>query len=127
MGRTFAKATLAGADKDREYEFMVDTGSTYVGLPQSEIDELGLQEIPNGVEATLTANGVVERQTYWAIGYIDGRGFGCIVSEAPTPLIGYHLLQTMIYIVNPVTETLERAPDEEIGPPYILLRRKGHA
>ncbi|MCE2457287.1 MAG: aspartyl protease family protein [Dehalococcoidia bacterium] len=121
MGRTFATTTIIGAAETREYEFLVDTGATHIGLPQEELDELDLSPIPNGVISVRTANGIIEQQSYWALGEIDGRGFGATVTQAPIPLIGYHLLQTMRYRVNPVTESLERLPEDEFGPPYLLL------
>ena len=121
MGRTIATATIIGATETREYEFLVDTGATYIGLPQDEMDELGLTPIPNGVISVRTANGIIEQKSYWALGQIEGRGFGAIVTQAPIPLIGYHLLQTMRYRVNTVTESLERLPEDEFGPPYLLL------
>ena len=121
MGRTFATATISGSHETREYEFLVDTGATHIGLPQDEIDELGITPIPDGVISVRTANGIIEQQSYWALGQIDGRGFGATVTEAPIPLIGYHLLQTMRYRVNPVTESLERLPEDEFGPPYLLV------
>ena len=122
MGRTMATATIIGATETREYEFLVDTGSTFVGLPQSEIEELGLVAVPYGTRETLTQTGVIEQQIYSATGIIDDLGFACSVTESPIPLIGYHLLQTMRYRVNPVTESLERLPPEELGPPYRLIR-----
>ena len=121
MGRTFATATIIGTSESREYEFLVDTGATHIGLPEHELEELGLSPIPNGVISVRTANGIIEQQSYWALGEIDGRGFGATVTQAPIPLIGYHLLQTMRYRVNPVTESLERLPEDEFGPPYLLL------
>lgn len=121
MGRTYATATIIGATETREYEFLVDTGATHVGLPQDDMDELGLAPIPNGVISVRTANGIIEQRSYWVLGQIDGRGFVTVVTQAPIPLIGYHLLQTMRYRVNPVTESLERLSDDEFGPPYLLL------
>ena len=121
MGRTYATATIIGAADTREYEFLIDTGATHVGLPQNEMEELGLAPIPNGVISVRTANGIIEQKSYWALGQIDGRGFVTVVTQAPIPLIGYHLLQTMRYRVNPVTESLERLPEDEFGPPYLLI------
>ena len=121
MGRTYATATIIGDADTREYEFLVDTGATHVGLPQNEMEELGLAPIPNGVISVRTANGIIEQKSYWALGQIDGRGFVTVVTQAPIPLIGYHLLQTMRYRVNPVTESLERLPEDEFGPPYLLI------
>ena len=121
MGRTFATAMIIGTTETREYEFLVDTGATHVGLPENEMEELGLAPIPNGVISVRTANGIIEQRSYWALGEIDGRGFVTTVTQAPIPLIGYQLLQTMRYRVNPVTESLERLPEDEFGPPYLLL------
>ena len=120
MGRTTAIATIIGASESREYEFLVDTGSTHIGIPEQEIEELGLSPVPNGILQVLTATGIVERQSYWAIGEIDGRGFGTMITEAPIPLIGYHLLESLRYRVNPVTHALERIPIDEPSPPYML-------
>ncbi len=126
MGRTTAMATIIGSSEAREYEFLVDTGSTHIGLPQQEIDELELSPVPNGVLQVLTATGIVERQSYWAIGEIDGRGFGTMITEAPIPLIGYHLLESLRYRVNPVTHALERIPIDEPSPPYMLISKSEH-
>lgn len=123
MGRTTVTATIIGANEAREYEFLVDTGSTHIGLPQQDIDELDLSPIPNGVLQVLTANGIVERQSYWAIGEIDGRRFGTMITEAPIPLIGYHLLESLRYRVNPVAHTLERIPTDEPSPRYMLISK----
>ncbi len=123
MGRTTAIATIIGANEAREYEFLVDTGSVHIGLSQEDIDELELSPVPNGVLQVPTATGIVERQSYWAIGEIDGRGFGTMITEVPIPLIGYHLLESLRYRVNPDTHTLERIPADEPSPPYMLIRR----
>ena len=120
MGRTTTTATIVGSTTSREYEFLVDTGATHIGLPENELEELGLAPIPNGVISVRTANGIIEQQSYWALGQIDGRGFVTTVTQAPIPLIGYHLLLTMRYRVNTVTESLERLPEDEFGPPYLL-------
>ena len=123
MGRTYAPATIIGADSTREYEFLVDTGSTRIGLPQREIDELGLRPIPeNGVLQVRTAVGIVESQACGIAGVIDGRGFVAMAAPAPIPLLGYELLENLGYKVNPVSRSLERIPPDEFGPPFMLLR-----
>ena len=120
MGRVFATATIFGSDDRRSYEFLVDTGATHVGLPQEEIDELRLVEIPNGAMLLQTANGVVRRKTYWAVGEIEGQGFVATVTPAPIPLVGYEFLENRRFRVNPVMVRLERVPDDEFAPPYQL-------
>ncbi len=122
MGRTYATAMIIGANSTREYEFLVDTGATHIGLPQGEIDELGLEPIPqNGILQVRTAVGVVELQAYGITGVIDGRGFVAMVTPAPIPLLGYELLENLGYKVNPVSRSLERVSPDEFGPPYLLF------
>ena len=121
MGQPFATATIMGSIVSREYEFLVDTGATYIGFPQSEIDELDLAPIPDGVIRVRTANGIIDQQTYLALGRIDGRGFAATVTPSPIPLVGYEFLQNRRFRINMVTHTLERVPEDEFGPPYQLL------
>ena len=119
MGRTEVNATIIGPHTEREFTFLVDTGATFVGLPADAIEDLGLIPIPDGRRQFVTANGVVERNTYSAYGGSRTRVFGNR-NAAPIPLIGYELLENMRFRVNPVTQSLERVGDEEMGPPYML-------
>ena len=43
MGITQVQASVFGDRETREYEFVVDTGSTYLALPPEEIEALGLR------------------------------------------------------------------------------------
>ena len=47
MGVTYAKGSITGQSEAREFNFLVDTGATWVGLPQDDIDALGLDTVPN--------------------------------------------------------------------------------
>ena len=119
MGVTTVQARVFGASEAREYEFMVDTGSTFLALPQGEIEALGLV----GTEGTvklMSATGLVDVPTYFARGELMGERFGAVVVPAATPLLGYELLQNLRFKVNPVTHEIEKAPDDEIHPPYLL-------
>ena len=120
MGRTEVNAVIVGPQAEREFTFLVDTGSTLVGLPEADIEALGLVPIPNGRVRVRTATGIVERETFYALGQLEGQGFGTMVIAAPIPLIGYELLENMSFRVNPVTQSLERLADDEFGPPYML-------
>ena len=120
MGRTFVEGTIIGSSTTKEFRFLVDTGSTFIGLRLEDIEELGLTKIPDGSVEVLTANGVAEYQTYWALGRIDGRGFGATVTESPIPLVGYEILENLRLRVDPFSGQLERAPSSELGPPYQL-------
>ena len=57
MGRTFIEATIIGSKATRDYSFLIDTGSTYMGLPAEEIEALGLTLIPDGKRRILTPQG----------------------------------------------------------------------
>lgn len=120
MGRTFVTANIIGPNTTKEYSFLVDTGSSYVGLPMVEIQELGLRPIRNGSMEFVTATGVVELDTYSAEGQIEGRGFVATVIPTPVPLVGYEFLENRRLRVNPVTQRVEPVPPGEIAPPYLL-------
>ena len=120
MGRTFVQATINGPLTSKEYNFLVDTGASLMGLPMEEIEELGLTPVLNGKRRFITATGHVELDTYTITGTVRQRGFSTMVIPAPLPLIGYEMLQSMRFRVNSVTENLEEVPEEEIYPPYLL-------
>ena len=122
MGRTFVEGTIAGPSETRRYSFFVDTGSALMGLPQEEIEALGLEIVPNGKRRFITANGVAEFDTYRIDGHIHGRGFVTMVAPCPIPLVGYEMLQNLRLRVNPVSEQVEEVPDDEIHPPYMISR-----
>ena len=119
MGVTTVQAKVFGDHGPREYIFMVDTGSTYLALPQEEIDALGLRR-GRGVVKLISANGLVDAQTYYADGELMGQEFTAIMVPAAAPLLGYELLQNLRFKVNPVTHEIEKVPDDEIHPPYQL-------
>ena len=120
MGRTEVNAVIIGPQAEREFTFLVDTGSTYVGLPAGDISDLGLIRIPGGYMEFNTASGVVQRSTYGAFGRVLGKGFNATIIPTPIPLIGYKLLQNLRFRVNLVTEQLEPVGTEEVHPPYIF-------
>ena len=45
MGITYAGGSITGKTETREYDFLVDTGSTWMTLRQSDIDLLQLAEL----------------------------------------------------------------------------------
>ena len=119
MGLTEVQARIFGEYETREYRFMVDTGSTYLALPQEEIEALGLRR-GRGKVKLMSATGMVDVETYVADGELMGEEFTAILVPAPTPLLGYELLQNRRFKVNPVTHQIEKVPDDEIHPPYQL-------
>ena len=112
MGTTFTPATIIGDLETREYNFLVDTGANFLALPLGEIEGLGLRPT-GGTVRLISATGMVEVDTYFATGDLMGMRFGALMVPASTPLIGCELLQILRFKVNPVTEQLEKIPDDE--------------
>ena len=98
-----------------------------MGLPMPEIEALGLTPVRNGRRRFITATGAIELDTYSITGTVRGRGFTSMVISAPVALIGYEMLQSMRFRVNPVSEELEEVPDNEIHPPFLLLALIGYS
>ena len=119
MGRTQVQAKVIGNKETREYTFLVDTGATYLALPMAEIEALGLRQ-SRGKIRLMSATGVVDVDTYFADGELLGQEFGAILVTASMPLIGYELLEYLRFRVNPVTGELEKVPEDEVHPPYLL-------
>ena len=120
MGVTQVQATIYGDKETRRYTFTVDTGSTYLALPLEEIDALGLEGGDWGKVMLVSATGPVEVDTYSARGEVMGERFRAIMVPAPTPLLGYELLQNLRFKVNPVTHEIEKVPEDEVHPPFQL-------
>ena len=118
MGLTEVQATIFGESEARDYTFVVDTGATYLGLPMEEIESLGLQP-STGIIRVMTVTGVVELDSYFAVGELNGERFGAMLMPTAEPLLGYQLLQNLRYNVNPVTHEIERVPDGEKHPPFL--------
>ena len=120
MGITYAKGSITGKSEVREYDFLVDTGATWIGLPPEDIDALGLDPVPNAAAEITTGNGVIRTPLYTAIGMLEGMGFSHSAVPCPTPLVGYRLLQDLGFKVDLVNERIEKRPADEIGPPFLL-------
>ncbi len=119
VGRTEIQAKVIGEKETREYTFLVDTGATYLALPAEEIEALGLRQT-RGRLRLMSATGTVEVNTYFADGELMGEEFGAILVPASIPLIGYDLLENLRFRVNPVTREIEKVPESEVHPPYLL-------
>ena len=119
VGRTEVQAKIMGERETREYTFLVDTGATYLALPIEEIEALGLQQ-GRGRLRLMSATGIVEVNTYFSNGDLMGEEFSAILVPASTPLIGYELLENLRFRVNPLTRQIEKVPEEEVHPPYLL-------
>ncbi len=121
MGVTYARGSITGKTETREYDFLVDAGATWVGIPQEDIDALALDAVPDATAALMTADGsVVRSPIYVAVGMLEGTGFVNGAVPAAIPLVGYKLLQDLGFKVDLVNERIEPRRDDEIGPPFLL-------
>lgn len=121
MGVTYAKGSITGQNDVREFDFLVDTGATWVGIPQADIDALGLDTVPNADAALMMADETISRTPiYIAVGMLEGTGFVNGAAPAAVPLVGYRLLQDLGFKVDLSNGRIEPRPDDEIGPPFRL-------
>lgn len=88
--------------------FLVDTGSSYVGLPRTVIEELELHR--SHEEQFDEPGGTVQRQVYLALLEYQGRRLPVFVVETEAMyLIGVVVLESFGLRVNPLTRGLEPA------------------
>ena len=98
-----------------EVDAVVDTGATYLCLPPSVIEQLGLLYSRSG--NVKTANGDVERRIF-SVADITIRDrsvrMDVMENDGNTPsLIGYLVLEAMDFVVNPKTQGLMGNPEHD--------------
>lgn len=106
MGVTYARGSIAGKSETREYDFLVDTGSTWMTLPQDEIVELELEEIIGGDVVIETPTEIIHRHSYRASGTLEGATFEARIVPASRPMVGYELLQKLGFVVDLTAERI---------------------
>lgn len=98
-----------------EVDAVVDTGATYLCLPPSVIEQLGLLYSHSG--RVKTANGDVERRIFSVADItIKDRTIRMDVmenDETTPPLIGYLVLEALDFVVNPKTQGLMGNPEHD--------------
>ena len=119
MGRITVQALAIGENGTRSFSFLVENGSTYVGLPMEDIKALGLPIIHGGQREVLTDAGIVEQDTYVASIRLEPDVAPALVIESSVPTISWGVLENLRMKVNPITQKLEKAPPDEHMPPYM--------
>ena len=117
MGKTYASGRIDGKTFRWDFIFLVDTGSTWIGLPQIYIDALGLEPIPDVVVTIETGNGLVEIRLYNIRGTLEDVAFLDVAVDAPQFLVGYTLLQELGFVVDPARERIVPRTEQGSGPP----------
>ena len=98
-----------------EVEGIADTGATYLCLPPSVIEQLGL--LYSHSRNVKTANGIVERRTFLGA-YITIKDRYELMSvmendHQTPPLIGYLVLEALDFVVDPKSQALIPNPASE--------------
>lgn len=106
MGITYARGTIIGKSQTRQYLFLVDTGSTWLTLPQRDIVELRLDRIEGQDAIIETPTDIIRRPFYSATGTLEGVPFADRVVPANRPMVGYELLQRLGFVVDLVSERI---------------------
>ncbi len=98
-----------------EVDAVVDTGATYLCLPPLVIEQLGL--LYSHTRDVKTANGSVQRRVFKGADVtIQGRNEEMSVmenDESTPPLIGYVVLETLDFVVDPKAKQLIPNPAHE--------------
>ena len=106
MGITYARGSITGKSETRDYDFLVDTGSTWMTLPTVDINELGLQQMAGEDIIIETATEIIRRRSYHAAGTLEGVVFETRIVPANRPMVGYELLQRLGFIVDLAAERI---------------------
>jgi len=128
MGTTWCNAQIANAldlgrvtdgvrtdVRNLTLECLVDTGASKLFLPQSIVDQLGLERV--GKRNTRTGGGEVERWAYSPVMIeIMGRSTSVEPIAVPDdaripPIVGYLILEDLALMVNPLARALVPTPE----------------
>ncbi|MCE2500763.1 MAG: hypothetical protein J4G13_07860 [Dehalococcoidia bacterium] len=105
MGVTYARGSITGKSGSRPYEFLVDTGATWLSIPPADIGVLELEALGRNAPIT-TPNGVFYLPLYRADGVLEGVPFSTYLVEAYIPIVGYRLLQDLGFVVDVLEERI---------------------
>jgi len=113
-GFAYVNVLVRGKRKEKSFEMLVETGSTYIVLSPDEIEDLGLHETPYKVKLTLADKREVEVSMFLAEVEVMGRKGPAFVAEleTPKPLLGVYALETLGFKVNPRTGEIEEISPE---------------
>jgi len=109
LGHTYATVHLEGAKASEKIRMLVDTGATYIILPQSLGERLGIIKFPRKTKTTIADKRIVECEFGTALIQIEDREapVTVILLDCPEPLLGVEALEALGLKVNPETGQLE--------------------
>lgn len=109
MGHIYVTVYLEGAKTGEKIRMLVDTGATYVTLPTSLGEKLGITKFPRKTKTVLADKRVIECEFGSALIRIEDREapVTVIFLDYSEPLLGTEALEALGLKVNPETGRLE--------------------
>jgi len=127
MGYVKVSAKIGDPEQRRvkEVEFLVDTGASYMVVPPSVAEELGLKPIK---KAKVTLADKREVDAGYAFAYISLLGreapVTVLVFESPMPLLGTFTLQVLGLEVDPAKEEVRPSRPFALGLMHAWLTKR---
>ena len=119
MSSVYAKGKVTGKSETREIVFQVIERARWIGLPQADIDALGLQLIRYDSAPAKSGASETGAPIYTAAGTLEGAGFVGSVVAAAAPTVGANFLRDLGFRVDWENEKLEKqtgASDGQLVP-----------
>jgi clan AA aspartic protease len=129
MGYVKVRAKIGDPEQTRvrELEFLVDTGASYMVIPPSVAEELGLKPIKKG-RVTLADNREVDAGYAFAYVSLLGREAPAtvLVFESPMPLLGTFTLRVLSLEVDPAKEEVRHSRPFALGLMHMYCREENN-
>jgi len=109
LGHIEVEAEVTGLKSTKIIKMPVDTGSTYLILPPSLIEEIGVIRLPFKTKASLANGQELTAETTVVEVEVEKRRVPAIalIMETKEPLLGVEALEAMGFRVDPTTGRLE--------------------
>ena len=116
MADVHAKIRVNGKSQAREIDFKVVKQARRIGLPQCDIDALGLEWVGERHDAIMTDDGPALTPVYTAICMMNKIAHAMGVIAAENPVVGANALIEFGYTVDWQNGKLEKASGPHVGP-----------
>ena len=116
MDDIYAKIRVNGKSEAREFDFLVVRKARRMGMPQSDIDALGLEWVGQRTDEVMTDHGPVSAPVYTAICTLDKLAFAEGVIAMERHIVGANTLRDFGYKVDWEKGKLEKDTGPFAGP-----------
>ena len=116
MGAIYAKGKVSGKSETREIDFLIVERARRIGLPQADIDAMGLKLIRYDSVPSKSGHESTRTPIYTAIGTLEGVGFVGDAIAAPEPTVGANFLRDLGFQVDWENDNLKKASGPFAGP-----------